>query len=525
MRAAAARLLTAAPILAGLLYLVLFALRLADFTRVLYLNADVSAGPVIARLLPDAPGGRILVLGNYPWAEALWMQQALDGLTGSRAVLVAGAFALWAVAVSLFAVTLHGLLRDPWLTGLGVVVLVAAGPAVWATYAAWTVHGLVLVHLAVVGAFWAWLVAGARGRTGLGVGAAVGVATGVGCAADPLLVPAALLPLAGAALLWRAPGRTVRNAVGVCLATSVGAAVLTRVVMGALGIRAAGALAIGLESPGGLVNNADLTARALLQVFNADVARLPFGGLKLAHLVAGAVALGWAALCGHVVWTAVGSRSQLGARQRAHVLFWGLSALLLLAAVELTTAVIDPTASRYLVAVLFAVAALLPVFVARHPRLRGAVAASVAMYALVGVVSLVRGELTVDNLRVPDSAQSRALARYAAEQDVRVAYAGYGDAIPLTWNAGGLEVYPVKTCEPAGRLCPFDFHRISSWYRPRGPVRSLLVLDRRIRGVAVTTVDPRLGRPAARTRIGQLEVVVFDRDIAAGFGPPATEGR
>jgi len=79
-------------------------------------------------------------------------------------------------------------------------------------------------------------------------------------------------------------------------------------------------------------------------------------------------------------------------------------------------------------------------------------------------------------------------------------------------------VHPVRMCDDEGRPCPFEFHRISTWYVPRPGRRSMLVLDRRIRALAVTRMDPKLGRPAAIRRVGQLDVAIYDHDIARGFG-------
>ena len=503
--------------LIGALYAALFAVRAGDFVRALYRNADVASGPVIAQALGTAQGTRTVVLGNYPWAEALWLQRAIDALTGSRALLVAGPFVLWAIAVALLGFTVQRVTRDRWRTLLGIVVLVAAGPAVWATYASWTIHGLVLVHLALLGAFWGWLTAGERGRRGLAAGAVVGVLSGIGTASDLLVAPAALVPLAGAALLWRGRVAGTRAAAGLCVGVALVGAALTRVAMGWLDIRAASGVSVGPAAPGQLADNAGLLGGALLQVFDAEVARLPFGGLKLAHLCALAVAVTWAGLCAHALWTAV--RAQAGDRRQAHVLFWGFSALSLLVGFVAVTAAVDVTSSRYLVGVLFAAGALLPVCGEADSRLARGVAASVALYALVGVVGLARGEFTVDGLRAPDAEQAHALARYAARQDVGVLYAGYWDAMPLTWNGGGMEVRPVEPCPAAGGLCPFRFHRISTWYRPRPGVRSAIVLDRRIRLSALTALPPGLGVPASTTRIGQLEVVLFGRDVATNFGP------
>ncbi len=104
-----------------------------------------------------------------------------------------------------------------------------------------------------------------------------------------------------------------------------------------------------------------------------------------------------------------------------------------------------------------------------------------------------------------------------------MACGGYWDAAPLTWGSEfAMRVNPVRMCDDEGRPCPFEFHRISTWYRPRTGRRSMLIVDRTIRALAVTRLDPKLGAPAAVRRVGQLEVAIYDDDIARRFGPPAT---
>ncbi len=154
---------------------------------------------------------------------------------------------------------------------------------------------------------------------------------------------------------------------------------------------------------------------------------------------------------------------------------------------------------------------------------RGVIGAGVAAYVCVGVLSLVRGEFTANGFRAPTPETARALASLAAAERVSVVYGGYWDAAPLTWGSDfAVRVYPVRMCDDEGRPCPFEFHRISTWYRPQTGRRSMLVVDRTIRALAVTRLDPKLGAPAAVRRVGQLEVAVYDDDIARRFGPPAT---
>jgi hypothetical protein len=342
------------------------------------------------------------------------------------------------------------------------------------------------------------------------------VASGVGAASDPLIAVAGFAPLA----LVAVSSATVRWPVGVCLGAAAAAWGACLALISATGLRAAGTLPIRVASPGRLDDNVGIVLRALADVVDGRFVGSAFGGSTLVH--AGAAALAAAAVAAIAVWIVrTLGRRDLDSALRAHIVFWVASAVALLAAVTLTTVPLDVTCSRYLIGMLLALGALLPLL-GGTSRLRAIIGAGVAVYACVGLMSLARGEFTVNGAHAPNAATATALARFAAREHVAVGYAGYWDAAPLTWSARfAVPVFPVRMCDEQGRPCAFEFHQISSWYRPRPGVRSMLVIDRAIRTIAVTTLDPGLGQPASIHNVGQLRVAVFDYDIARRFARPA----
>jgi len=70
-------------------------------------------------------------------------------------------------------------------------------------------------------------------------------------------------------------------------------------------------------------------------------------------------------------------------------------------------------------------------------------------------------------------------------------------------------------------LCYPQLGMISSWYRPRPGIRSLLIVDSLGTSFnGILAADPALGAPVARRRIGPLSVLVYPYDIASRIGPP-----
>jgi hypothetical protein len=201
----------------------------------------------------------------------------------------------------------------------------------------------------------------------------------------------------------------------------------------------------------------------------------------------------------------------------AFVLFWSLSAGLVAAAFVLSTAPVNVTAVRYALPLLYAAAATAPLLLDRPGWSRALVPAAVSVFALAGVVGLARDKVTPGPL--PVRLVQSELLRFFAREHLKVGYAGYWEASSFTWESKfAVNVHPVYECRrPAAlTLCPFYFHHISTWYRPRRGTRTFLIVDPAQPFVAGPP-DPAFGRPETVYRTGPLSVYVYPYDIASRF--------
>lgn len=520
---------------AAVVYVVVFVVKAAAIVRAGMLNADTASGPVIADLIGEAPAGREVVLGNFAWATSLWAQEAVGWLPGHRT--------LWEIGPYVVALATFGLVVDATrrvfdgrlaLAVTGVVLLCAA-PWTGSNLGSWTLHGPAAFAIALGGWAAVWLTAdGARRREAaesrgavraparaVVVGAVVGVVLGASATSDPLVWIGAVVPLvATLALAGVGPVRARAVALAPIVAGILAGALVSALAMDATDLTARD-YPLSLAAPGDWPDNINILGKALAGLGNGDVFGLPFGAAKLLHLLGlGLTALAVVAVAVAVV-RLVAATPHAIAPLRAHVAFWTIASLLLVASFVGSSAPEGIYSNKYLVGVLLGVAAVLPLVAERGRVAARAVLVGVALFALVGVGSLVRGEMTENPARFPGPALAKQLAAFAQARGLSVGYASYWDAMPLTWHAGedaALRVYPVVECAPEHALCPLSFHRISSWYRPRGAVRTFLVMDPELRLEPLTGVDARLGRPESVDRVGRLTVYTFPYDIAARMG-------
>ena len=203
----------------------------------------------------------------------------------------------------------------------------------------------------------------------------------------------------------------------------------------------------------------------------------------------------------------------------AHVVFWGISGTVLALVFVLSSVPLDRFSARYVVGTFYAIAALLPVAVAGAADWRrAAVVAGVTVLAITGAYALAKQDMQANPSGYPTGVVSGPLEKLVERERLDHGYAGYWDAAPLTWQTKArARVYPIWPCpQDRGTYCPFFVHRISSWYEPKPGVRTFLVVDKT--QPDVHSPDPAFGRAARVERIGQLEVHVYDYDIASRLG-------
>jgi hypothetical protein len=510
-------------------YLLLLVANAKGLVQAIYLSADVSAAPMIAELSDEAPPDSEIVLGNFPWYEAYWFETLTRGVPAHRQV--------WQVAPYLF--SLAGIacvawsawrVAGRWAGAMVAVALGCASSGLLIYQFAWSIHAAVLFHAPLLGAF--LVLCAARGGS-IGspvVHAAIAVAltlfTALGVATDRLLIVAGVAPLAiaGLAAFWLIRGSLGRRlAINGC-AVALGSMLLSipiGVIARDAGIDATD-FPITFATFDALGPNVRLFFESLAYLAGGDFSgKEPSFDSVVQVLCAAAIAVG-AVWAGRYAWRFVAGREVDGVRA-AHVLFWSLAGVLTTVTFVLSSLPVDKFSSRYVIVTLYAIVAVLAVPAAASTGWRrGAVVAGVTLIAVSGVASLARQDLQDNPAGYPTGGVSGQVADLVAEEGLDHGYAGYWDAAPITWQTkAAARVYPIEPCirdaVRRGGYCPFPFHRIDSWYEPKQGVRTFLVIDPTQPGVRVA--DARFGPPARVEQIGQLEVRVYDYDIASRLSP------
>ena len=188
---------------------------------------------------------------------------------------------------------------------------------------------------------------------------------------------------------------------------------------------------------------------------------------------------------------ATASRAPVEASARlAFLVFWCSSASLLSLAFVISATPVDIHADRYLVGLVYAAAAVIPVLAAPRIQTQAVVLAGACIFALGGVISMGNGTVARNTEGFPTTRAADQIARIAAANHLRIGYAGYWDAAPITWSTGiRVQVNPVSVCDRNAHLCRFDLHVISSWYTPRPGLRSFLLTDPSLSNVSGPTPD------------------------------------
>jgi hypothetical protein len=519
------------PLVLAAVYAVSLLSNFESLVRALYQTSDQASAPYLGELYGQAPQGATVVLGRFPWYTTLWFESLTAGLPAHRQLWEIGPWIASLLGVALLAWS-TAKAAGRWAGAMVAVLLACASPVLLSLQFYWSGHAWTPVHVCVLGAFLV-LLATRRGALGghwvahwLACGS-VAAFTAAGLASDPLLGPAGLAPfaLAGIAMVWLlgAPtGRRVAvSAIGVAAVSAIGAALIEQA-MEAARIGALQGFAIPFSRYDQLAGNVGRLGQNLLLVFNGDFAGAPLTGRSVLALACAIVVVAAVVACTRFarVWlrealrTAGASRIRASAEaaEAAHLAFWVTAATTLSAGLVLTTLVDKHASSRYFVTIAYAVPAVLAVAAARRQWARGLVAAGACVIVAGSIGGLWRGDIAARAASVyPTGAAAGPLLRLARSERLKYGYSRYADAAPLTWlMKAAVQVYPVAPCRHARALCPWGFHRISSWYSPRPSTRTFVLTD-----VLPRRAISSLGRPAQVAKVGRLTVYVYAYDVAA----------
>jgi hypothetical protein len=510
----------------GVLYLVLLAARFRGVIATTSLDADTVSAPVIGELFGGAGAHATVVLGTFGWYSTLLFELATKWLPLHREIWEVAPYVMALAGAALTAWSVWQI-AGRWAAGLTAVLLICAAPQTLHLLLSTTQHGPDWFCCALLAASLVLLQRRAATLPPpllVSLAVVVGIIVGLNAASDVLVTIAGLIPfvLAVLATHLRAPNRGSARVLRLTV-------LLLAVVGATWGITAAAmsASSIGpqpglnttkLASLSHIASNFKLWWQSIATLGNGDYfGRDPSFSSGLAVACA-ALSITAVALLPRLGWVELRRR---GAPQGfpaapdrlAFVVFWCSSAILLTAAFLLSALPLDIQADRYLVGLVYAAAAVIPVLAVGRPLTEAAALVGTCVFALSGITSSVQGVYTRNTFRSPSTGLARQVASVAAAHHLKYGYAGYWDASPITWATHlRVQVYPVSVCAQNAHLCRFDLHFISSWYTPRPGIQSFLLIDPAQPLVRGPTPD--LGPPAAVYHVGRIVMYAYPYDLA-----------
>ncbi len=511
-------------------YLITLALQLRQLLAAAYLNADAASAPVIGEMFGGRTGHSLTLLGHLGWYSTLLFERATHWLPLHRQVWEAAPYAMAlcsAVLVGWGAWRVAG----RWAAAVSLSIVVCAGPEMLSLLSVLNDHAPTWFTLALLGSFVVLLERQADRLGWVSMGALaifVGAVLGANAASDVLLTISGAVPFllaAGATWLLQPSRRSARAAL-VALATG-GIALLSGILLHAYMhhqdvmavVDANTSTLVAAESVG---RNFRLWWQSLAILGSGNFFGQAVGfsvvlAFACAVLTIGAVValprIARSQLAQSLAARRAGRHAPADGALLAWCVFWSSSALLLSTAFIFSGIPEDLGSSRYLVGLVLAAAALVPLLGGRSTLARAAVTAAVTVYAFTGWLALAQERIAPP--ASPSDQLANAVLKFTRQEHLAVGYSGYWDAAPITWATHlGVNVFPVQECDGNQHLCGFELHIITSWYTPRPGARSFLLSDPAYPSVP-SAPTPDLGKPIAVHQIGQVMMYVYPYDIAS----------
>jgi hypothetical protein len=530
------------PLACAAAYMVAVVSQFTQIVNTTYLNGDAASAQVIGELFGGSPAHREVVLGKMAWFSTLLFELATRWLPLHRQIWELTPYVLALMSAGLLAWG-AGRLAGRWAATITGVIALCASPTTLSWLFSlndhspdWFCNALLASLLVLIGS----PKTRRRARPLIAVAVAVGIVVGVNLASDPLVAIGGVLPFLLAALLaWgpRTPRLRTRALllVGGSLAVMAIVDELTRLLMKHENVVASTAqnnsTLAGAEQ---ITGNFKFWWQSIVALGGGSffgqsagftsVLELACALLSLAVVVVIAPRVAWREVsCGSARGSAVASESASpneessaeDARRIAWCAFWGLSLVFLSLAFIVSSIPVEIYDDRYLVGLVYAAAALLPLCAGSSAVRRAAIVAGTSVFAFAGFVGLVEGHATENTANWPGGYLDGQVAKVAHREHLSIGYAGYWDAATITWGTHlAVKVFPLQAC--GAQYCPFYEHNISSWYTPRPGIRTFLLSDSL--AALATLYVPSLGTPIAVHQIGQLTMYVFPYDIAGRFG-------
>jgi hypothetical protein len=517
------------PLVMGLAYALVLLVHFPAIISGIYRDSDAAAAPVLAQLSAHAPAGSRIILGDHPWYEEFFLLVATRGFPLHRQLWLVGPL-VWCVAGLALLFWTARRVAGNWAAMVTVIAVVCVGPLGRHVFLTWNTHGLAALHCVIVGAVLVWLTPRVTSLSmrRLAVGALIlGLFSAMPTGSDRLFILWGLVPFVATAglIAWRTRTRAGWHLLGFALASTLLALLAGAAFSHVMQANGVHGYPIGYKFVAGdqIGHNATLLIESMSALAGGD-----FLGSAISTTGLPVAALGSLVLLGLLLVLAEMRRRVRddAARPKSQELsttpqftyfsYWTICLVVAMVAFVGTSAPVDVFDARYLLGAYLAVGALLPALALRGVASKIVVAAGVSLFAVTATYELQKHPVDVNN--APGASATDALMRFADHQRISYGYAGYWDALELTWGTKfHLNVYPVQNCAPRRpSLCREAVGSISSWYIPRPNTRSMLVVDGALPGV--TGVDPALGIPVATATIAGMRVYVYPYDIATKLG-------
>jgi hypothetical protein len=526
------------PVVLGGMYLADILLHLRTILDSVWLSSDADIDGVLAHMSAEARPGAVMTTGDFPHYETmaftlLTRSFPLYRVIWKLAPVFFAAVGLGAVAFSTF----RAFGRWPaalvsaalvCFAGGGVARITAGGLA---TVFSIDSHANAIITAAACGAVLVWVVpriATLTNRQLLTAGAVIGVCGGLPLAGDSLYLAWGLTPLVVVVGLaaWRGPQDGAPRviafgawAVGVTLVTDVAFGAIMRAV-GVRGFEPSLRGFLTFVRPNGIITNLNTLIRAMPSLTAGSfygksvTSRSELEIMSAALVFAAMLAVGWSVRrrVANSLPRGAGGGDVVGERF-VHTTFWITVLVAGLVVFMIGTPNPWTTDGRYLLGPYVGIMALLPLLLERGLGWRLVVTGAASLFILSALYQFNSGVLTEMQAGYQTTGTANAVAAYAKSENVAVGYGYYWNSIDLMWNSDfKVDVFPVQRCQKQLLLCTFNEISISSWDRPHGKVRSMLVVNPRARQVRGR--EPRFGTPIASKKISDLWIYVYSYDIA-----------
>ena len=392
----------------------------------------------------------------------------------------------------------------------------AVAPFIAYARVAFDFHADAAIGASVLAAFVLWLTRGPpRGLVVL-LAVPASVLAGAMFASDGLFGPVGLLPFAASGLVMLCV-RRLRFTGAVVLVAAALAVLFER-----LTIRAFPRVLVAPDQPFQLAPasylwpNLKRLVGLVVQVGNGNYSG--FGWTNAAWTFSYALAIACAIATMAALAAPFGMvAAQLRSRERSmpHLVwgaFWSVSVAATCAGYEFST--VGERWGYYLVPVLAAIAATLPVLLATSVLRRCVAALGISVIVAGSLVAVSRPGESFGGLGGLAAVEPRIAAIARAEHAPFGFSANYFDTSSLTWASGfAVQMAPIWFCTP-GVLCQFAFNSASSWYVPHHS-RSFVLNDAQY-GWVDLSASSQFGAPIKVIRLSsQYTMAVYSYDVAS----------